>query len=224
MAMSFWTDRRPVRRARAVDAERIADVAVFLLDAGGVESLTMRAVGTALGVAPSSLYSRVRSLEDVLDLALDAVLGTDAALQQIMHADTMGAAVLDELLLCHFRHLRRHPWTLEVLPRRALRGPHHLALSERLCRLLEHEGAQDPLAAAYALSNFVIGSAMTGALDAEELSTPVDENLAPSYARLHGAGAADSESVLRPGLVALREAFTSPVATPGSLSPGPDAP
>jgi len=222
--MSYWTDHPAVQRTRTLDAEGIARTAAALLDEDGAESLTMRAVAAALGVAPSSLYSRVRSLEDVLDLALDATLGADAALQEIVRADTVGAAVLDELLLRHFRHLRRHPWALQVLPRRALRGPHHLALSERLCRLLEHEGARDPLAAAYALSNLVIGSAMTGALDVEELSTPVDEDLAPVYARLHAAGAADSESVLRPGLVALRTAFTAPGAAPAGLSPGPAAP
>jgi AcrR family transcriptional regulator len=208
--MSFWTDRRPVHRARAVDAEGIARAALALLDEGGLEALTMRAVAATLGVAPSSLYSRVRSLEDVLDLALDAALGADPAVQELVRARATGPEVLDELLLRHFRHLRRHPWTLQVLPRRALRGPHHLALSERMCGLLEQEGARDPLAAAYALSNLVIGSAMTSTLDEEELATPVDERLAPVYARLHGAGAADSEDVLRLGLVALRQALTAP--------------
>ena len=208
--MNYWTDHRPVHRSRAVDAEGIARAALALLDEGGLEALTLRAVAAALGVAPSSLYSRVRSLEDVLDLALDAALGADPAVQALVRARTAGPEVLDELLLRHFRHLRRHPWALQVLPRRALRGPHHLALSERMCGLLEHEGARDPLAAAYALSNLVIGSAMTSALDEEELTTPVDERLAPGYARLHGAGTADSEDVLRLGLVALREALTAP--------------
>lgn len=220
--MSYWTDPPAVRRTRVLDAGGIARVAVRLLDEGGTEALTMRAVASALGVAPSSLYSRVRSLEDVLDLALDSALGADAQVQEIVQAGTLGAAVLDELLLRHFRHLRRHPWALQVLPRRALRGPHHLALSERLCTLLVQEGASDPLAASYALSNLVIGSAMTGALDAEELSTPVDTHLAPVYARLHGTGAASGEEVLRRGLAALRASFTG--TSPGVLSRGPDAP
>jgi AcrR family transcriptional regulator len=199
-----------VQRSRAVDAEGIARAALALLDEGGLETLTMRSVAATLGVAPSSLYSRVRSLEDVLDLALDAALGADSSVQELVHAHTAGPEVLDELLLRHFRHLRRHPWELQVLPRRALRGPHHLALSERMCGLLEHEGARNPLTAAYALSNLVIGSAITSTLDEAELATPIDEQLAPVYARLHGAGAADSEDVLRLGLVALRQALTAP--------------
>lgn len=76
--MSYWTDPPAVRRTRVLDAGGIARVAVRLLDEGGMEALTMRAVASALGVAPSSLYSRVRSLEDVLDLALDSALGADA--------------------------------------------------------------------------------------------------------------------------------------------------
>ena len=59
--MSYWDHRKPVRRARAVDVEAIAGESVGLLDAGGLRALTVRAVAARLGVAPASLYSRVKS-------------------------------------------------------------------------------------------------------------------------------------------------------------------
>ncbi|MDN5724089.1 MAG: TetR/AcrR family transcriptional regulator, partial [Corynebacterium sp.] len=69
--MSYWDHRKPVRRARAVNIEAIARESVELLDAGGLRSLTVRAVAARLGVAPASLYSRLESADDLFDLALD---------------------------------------------------------------------------------------------------------------------------------------------------------
>src|SRR5690625_6133914 len=63
--MSYWTDRRPVHRSRAVDVPTLARAAVRLLDEGGMSALTMRAVASEIGVAAASLYSRVRSVEDI---------------------------------------------------------------------------------------------------------------------------------------------------------------
>ena len=216
--MNYWTDHRPVHRSRAVDAEGIARAALALLDEGGPEALTLRAVAAALGVAPSSLYSRVRSLEDVLDLALDAALGADPAVQALVRARTAGPEVLDELLLSHFRHLCRHPWALQVLPRRALRGPHHLALSERMCGLLEHEGARDPLAAAYALSNLVIGSAMTSALDEEESRRRSTSDWLPAT-RAGTVRGRWTARTFRLGLVALRRRSRPVSGGPCSRAP-----
>lgn len=206
--MSYWTDLRPVRRNRAVDASALARAAVRLLDEGGMPALTMRAVARGIGVAPASLYSRVRSVEDILDLALDTALGADPELQQALTSSGTDGADLEALLIHYFHHLRRTPWTVQVITRRAPRGPNYLRLSERLCVLLEEQGATDPLGAAYALSNFVIGSAATSSIDGDELSAPVDPQLAPRYAQLHGGHVARSEEIVMLGVRALRSALT----------------
>lgn len=206
--MSYWTHLRPVRRNRAVDASALARAAVRLLDEGGMPALTMRAVAREIGVAPASLYSRVRSVEDILDLALDEALGADPEMQRALASSGADGAGLEALLIHYFHHLRRAPWAAQVITRRAPRGPNYLRLSERLCVLLEQQGATDPLGAAYALSNFVIGSAATSAIDDEELSAPVDPQLAPRYAQLHAEHVADSEEVVALGIRALRSALT----------------
>lgn len=207
--MSYWADLRPVRRSRAVDVPAMALAAVRLLDEGGMPALTMRAVASEVGVAAASLYSRVRSVEDILDLALDAALGADPEMQRALLASSgVDGSGLEELLIHYFQHLRRTPWATQVITRRAPRGPNYLRLSERLCVLLEEQGATDPLGAAYALSNFVIGSAATSSTDEDEQSAPVDPQLAPRYAQLHAGHAAHSEEIVALGVRALRSALT----------------
>ena len=203
--MSYWKHQRPVRRERLVDTGAVALAAMQLLDSGGLRTLTLRAVATDLGVAPASLYSRVNSVEDLFDLALDAALGSDPDFTRA--ADE---ADLHQLLMTYYRHLVRHPWASQVIAMRPPRGPHHLRLSERLCRLLVDAGTDDPLAAAYALSNFVIGSAVTAPVAEHEPTEPVDAVIAPTYARLHDERTdSDAERTVASGIAALTSAFTS---------------
>lgn len=196
--MSYWDHQRPVRRARAVDVAQAAHAAAQLLDEGGLRALTVRAVAQRLEVAPASLYSRLSSSEDLVDLALDHALGQDAELQA-----ARGEATLHALMLEYFRHLVRHPWACQVIAMRAPRGPNYLQLSERMCVLLIELGSPDPLGDAYALSNFVIGSATTAPIAGHEREAPVDAQLAPQYSALHAARQEGPEAVLVAGLEAL---------------------
>lgn len=196
--MSYWEHRKPIRRARAVDVREIARVAVELLDGDGLRALTVRAVALRLAVAPASLYSRIASVEDLFDLALDEALGNDPRLREaIEDADLHG------LMLSYYRHLVRHPWACQVIAMRAPRGPSYLRLSERMCVLLAESGSVDPLGDAYALSNFVIGSATTTPMAGHERDAPVDGAVAPLYASLHATHNVDTEAILSAGLHAL---------------------
>lgn len=196
--MSYWDHRKPVKRARAVDVTQVAHIAAHLLDEGGVRALTVRAVAQHLDVAPASLYSRLSSSGDLFDLALDHALGHDDELQTAMRE-----ATLQTLMLAYFRHLVRHRWACQVIAMRAPRGPNYLQLSERMCVLLLDGGSPDPLGDAYALSNFVIGSALTAPMADCEREALVDAQLAPTYAALHAEGGEDPEAVLAAGLTAL---------------------
>lgn len=158
----------------------------------------MRAVARRLGVAPASLYSRVESVDDLYDLALDHALGADAAIGGVVAGDDLRA-----LMLTYYRHLTRHPWACQVIGMRAPRGPHYLRLSELMIGSLEASRAADPLATAYSLSNFVIGCAATAHIVADEQAATVDPVIAPRYARLHASHAADGEAIVVAGLDAL---------------------
>jgi AcrR family transcriptional regulator len=63
-----------------LDRERIAVAALALLDAGGEEAVTMRAIAERLGVRAPSLYNHVRSKDALLELVADRVVsGVDAS-------------------------------------------------------------------------------------------------------------------------------------------------
>lgn len=201
--MSYWTHVKPERRARAVHVHDIARAAVVLLDAGGLRALTVRAVAGRLGVAPASLYSRVESADDLFDLALDHALGTDPDMTRALADDG-----LDDLMVAYYRHLVRHRWACQVVAMRPPRGPHSLRLSERLTVLLVELESTDPLTVAYALSNFVIGSATTAHVATDEHDAGVDRESAPTYARLHEQYRGGSaERTVIAGIVGLRRAL-----------------
>lgn len=204
IGMSYWEHRKPVHRARAVDVSEVARAAVVLLDEGGLRALTVRAAAGRLDVAPASLYSRVESVDDLFDLALDEALGSDPAI-----CTALTDAGIVDLMLAYFRHLMSHRWACQVIGMRAPRGPNYLRLSERMVALLADDGAADPLSAAYTLSNFVIGSATTAPMAADERIAPVDPETAPSYARLHAEHTVDPEDILTTGLLALHARVTS---------------
>ena len=175
----------------------VARAAATLLDEGGLRALTVRAVAGRLGVAPASLYSRVESVDDLYDLALDFTLG-DPSIEM-----AVGGADLPTLMFAYFQHLAQHRWACQVMGMRAPRGPNYLLLSERIIALFEESGVQDPLGASYTLSNFVIGSAMTAPMSNDERAAAVDPAIAPSYARLHDEHGIDAEAIFEVGLTAL---------------------
>src|SRR5439155_22731162 len=59
-----------------LSTERVVAAAVDLLDESGLASLSMRRLGERLGAPATTLYSYVGNKEELLDLVLDAVIGT----------------------------------------------------------------------------------------------------------------------------------------------------
>jgi AcrR family transcriptional regulator len=55
--------------------ERVIDAALRIMDAEGVEAVTMRRIGRELGVEAMSLYNHVRDKDDILDGISEAVMG-----------------------------------------------------------------------------------------------------------------------------------------------------
>src|SRR5215211_6721878 len=91
--------------------ERILQGALELTDEGGIESLTMRKLGQALGFEAMSLYNHVANKDDVLDGILDLVL---AESEPPSPAGDWDAAIRASALSVH-EALRRHPWSCTLL-------------------------------------------------------------------------------------------------------------
>jgi len=91
--------------------DRILRAALELADEGGIESLTMRKLGQALGFEAMSLYNHVANKDDVFDGILDLVL---AESEPPSPTGDWDAAIRTSAISVH-EALRRHPWSCTLL-------------------------------------------------------------------------------------------------------------
>ncbi len=66
--------RAPTARA-PLTKERVLQAAIALADDGGIESLSMRKIGQALGFEAMSLYNHAQNKDEILDGIVDVVIG-----------------------------------------------------------------------------------------------------------------------------------------------------
>jgi AcrR family transcriptional regulator len=156
---------QPVQEPRSeppLSRERIVATAVELLDAQGLDGLTMRRLADRLGSGVMSLYWHVDNKEDVFDLALDSVLEYRGPPQTVESQDWRGDIV--HMLEDWRASMLRHPWSASLLPRRAL-GPNILGRLELLSRSLSKAGVADAdlNVAIWSLWNYVMGATITRA-------------------------------------------------------------
>ncbi|MFC4908889.1 TetR/AcrR family transcriptional regulator [Actinomadura gamaensis] len=158
---SVWLRPDRPARDRRLDRDRIVAVAVELLDSGGHGTLSMRRVAAELGVTAGSLYWYVRTKDELLELALDRVLGEIRAdLGEPTGLDWRSAVAA--LARSHRAMLLRHRWVLQELGSRPNLGPNAFALAETGLRLMSRAGFADAeLDAALALVNdHVVGAVL----------------------------------------------------------------
>lgn len=157
---------RPRRAARGeppVTLERIVDVAVTILDAGGLETLTMRRVAEQLGVVAPSLYWHVKTKDDIIDLAVDHVF----AEAKTPTGQEQGGwrECIENIALAWRATLVAHPWVAPVAASRPSFGPSYLDQLELVMSTLNGAGLDGPAlsSAMWTLHNLIFGSASTEA-------------------------------------------------------------
>ncbi|MDG4876853.1 TetR/AcrR family transcriptional regulator C-terminal domain-containing protein [Mesorhizobium sp. WSM4935] len=142
--------------------ERIVAAAVELLDAQGIDGLSMRRLADRLGSGVMSLYWHVDNKEGVFDLALDSVLEYRGPSQTAEAHDWRAdiAHILEDWRTI----MLRHPWSVSLLSSRAL-GPNILGRLEALSSILSRAGVADAdlNVAIWSLWNYVMGATITRA-------------------------------------------------------------
>ncbi|MEU5237727.1 TetR/AcrR family transcriptional regulator [Streptomyces lydicus] len=134
---SVWT--RPRRQREQLSREQIVTEAVQLLDTDGLESLSMRKLGTRLDAGATSLYRHVANKDELIELVVDEVYGelevpaADAADWRTPAAHS--AYSLRAMIL-------RHPWVASVLGQVGLihLGPNVTKMSERMAAVYRAAG------------------------------------------------------------------------------------
>lgn len=121
--------RRPRRAARPpLDREQIVAAALRIVDAEGVEGLSLRRLAEGLGVTAMSIYWHVRDKAELLELVGQAVLAE-------IEIPSVRGDWKDQLRDVHRSMLAgvlRHPNTADVLIGRSRFGAGGLALFERI--------------------------------------------------------------------------------------------
>jgi AcrR family transcriptional regulator len=100
--------------------DKIIRAAIEVLDADGIEGLSMRHLGSMLGSAATAVYWHVKSKEELVKLAADQVWGEiplpDPAETGWRQAATIMATGLHDMTA-------RHPWLLQAMSMQLLYGP-----------------------------------------------------------------------------------------------------
>jgi len=140
-----------------LSTDKVVAAAVELLDVSGLESLSMRRLGEQLGAPATTLYSYVGNKDELLDLVLDAVIGTISLppASDVWQNDVRAAA--DGFL----RVLRAHPWAAALFGSLPAVGPKAVVGAEFLLAALTRAGFAGPALdhAFWVVVNYVAGFA-----------------------------------------------------------------
>jgi AcrR family transcriptional regulator len=172
--------------------ERILSTALELVDEGGIESLSMRRLGQALGFEAMSLYNHVANKDDVIDGILDLVL----AETEPPAAGEWSAAVRASAISVHDA-LRRHPWSCALLMSPGHIRPARLRYMDALLGALREAGfsADTTYHAYHALDGHIFGFSLWqaghdyGDVQLADLAAAVERLIpADEYPYLHEHG------------------------------------
>jgi AcrR family transcriptional regulator len=157
----------PVAPRTALSAERIADAALALIDRDGLEGLSMRKLGQALGVEAMALYHHVPSKGRLLDAVMDRLVrdfdipppGAIAAIDRLRQA-----------LRSYRRIAVEHPRAFPLLVGRRFNSPGAFAVYERLLEVFADLGLDPAQSAKWfrTLGYFLNGAGMADIASREQ--------------------------------------------------------
>ncbi len=119
-------------RRTPLTRERVLGAAVALADHEGIEAVSMRRLGTELGVEAMSLYNHVANKEDVLDGMVDVIL----AEIESGPGDAEWKSALRKRILSARRAMLRHPWASAVIVSRRQASPAMMAYMDGVAGIL----------------------------------------------------------------------------------------
>ena len=152
-----WT--RPPRSSRStLDRDTVVAVAIRILDAEGIDGLSMRRLGAELNVGATSLYWYVANKDELLDVAFDEVMRDLPDLAAVASGEwradiRTGLDALRSMML-------DHRWFPGLFSSRPSIGPNALRFWAGLVDVLTHAGLTgDALDNAFCMvSDYVVGT------------------------------------------------------------------
>lgn len=152
---------RPRGRPKKVTLEEIADAALVLLDAEGLDAVSFRRVAGQLGISHMTLYSYLDSKDDLLD----AMVGRALDVPELSNPRGDWPDSLREVLLEIHAALTARPGIAQLILTQSLDGPWVIGVRDRLLALLKPAGFSrgQTVDAISVLVNYVLGTALVEA-------------------------------------------------------------
>ena len=146
--------------------ERVLHTAVGFADERGIESLTMRKLGQALGVEAMSLYNHVANKDQLLDGMVDIVFSE----VHLPSGDVDWKTAMRRRAVSAREVLSRHRWAIGLMESRTSPGPATLRHHDAVIGCLRGAGFSVPMAAhAFSLlDSYIYGFAL------QEATLPFD--------------------------------------------------
>jgi AcrR family transcriptional regulator len=171
---------------RGLTRERIFQAAREIVDRHGLDALTMRSLGQALGVEAMSLYRYVKGKHALLDGVHGAILS------ELPPVPARGAWTtrLYTTAIAFRKVLRQHPRALQLFATRPAVTPTALEQLEAVLEILEDAGfaPYDRLRAVHALLSFVVGSCIWQLADQSAIEVDYSRLGAETFPRLSKIG------------------------------------
>ena len=136
-SLPWWPADRPARVGEPLSRARIVEAALRIIDAEGLEALSMRRLGVELGAGATSVYWHVRSKDQLLDLVLDEIIGQTG--DEVRPEGDWREQLADAAHALR-RVLLRHSNAVQMLGARLTLGPNTLDAMEWLLGSLAEGG------------------------------------------------------------------------------------
>jgi AcrR family transcriptional regulator len=121
------------RKRQPLSPEAIAEAAIRLADAEGLEAVSIRRVAAELDARAMSLYDHFASKRDLLGSMHDEVVG-EMLVSQPLPEDWREAVAVSARTM--FAAYARHPWAIFVTLERVDPGPNAIKLAKQMARAL----------------------------------------------------------------------------------------
>lgn len=194
----------PTRTAArpSLTRELVADRALEIADAEGLEAVTIRRLATELGVTPMALYWHFKTKDDLLDGLADRVL--DTVVLPGRSADW--AADIRAALVALVTAMRPHPQAAHRVADRVMAHPKGLELTETALATLSGAGFSPTAASYLAMQALRTAVAMVTADVVDDSGQTAEER--DAHLRSKQAMIASLDPARYPAVVAHAEAMT----------------
>ncbi|MEV5569243.1 TetR/AcrR family transcriptional regulator [Spirillospora sp. NPDC052269] len=137
---------RPAAAPRqTLTLDRIADTAIRVADADGLDAITMRCLANQLGVAPMAPYRHIQNKDELLEVMVDRVYAELTLVQHGTWRESLREQALRTRALMH-----AHPWLTELPATLSPLSPNRVAVVEHALSALDGLGLDaDTMMAVY---------------------------------------------------------------------------